>query len=337
MSLAAAGFYGLCSGSMSFINKLAMNTYGFNYPEIIMLAQMSVTVAALKLIHLLGKTDLPNYTRDNARLCFLPSLFYVLNSTFALSALSGMNIPMYNVLKRTGPLFYVFLAVCILKKGWPSASIIGAVSLTSAGCVVAGLGDISFDPKAYLFGICSIFLQGIYLTLVQRLGLKDEMSTNGILYINSLNCLPFLIIYSLLTSEFKECILFFHSATLQVYLILIFVVTAGCVLNYSQFLCTTMNSALTTSIVGVVKSVVTTIVGIFAFGGVTLTTNMVLGISMNIVGAFWYTFAKYRESLVKHIKRIGSAISMSEMGEVPTTATEQKRMHRMSNGHPPSS
>ena len=139
---------GSASGSMSFINKLAMNTYGFNYPEIIMLAQMSVTVAALKLVHLMGKVNLPNYTRENARLCLFPSLFYVLNSTFALSALSGMNIPMYNVLKRTGPLFYIFLAVCILKKGWPSASTIGAVVLTTSGCIVAGK---SFIPHLSIF------------------------------------------------------------------------------------------------------------------------------------------------------------------------------------------
>lgn len=330
MSLAAACFYGVCSGSMSFINKLAMNTYGFNYPEIIMLAQMSVTVAALKLVHLLGKVNLPAYTKENARLCLFPSLFYVLNSTFALSALSGMNIPMYNVLKRTGPLFYIFLAVCILKKGWPSASTIGAVVLTTSGCIVAGFGDLGFEPRAYLFGISSMFLQGIYLTLVQRLGLKDEMSTNGILYVNSINCLPFLVIFSLLTSEFQQCFMFFQSATMQVYLTLVFVVTAGCILNYSQFLCTTMNSALTTSIVGVVKSVGTTIIGIFAFGGVTLTTYMMMGISMNIIGAFWYTFSKYRESLLGHIKRIGSAISLSEKGGA--TATDQKQ-HLMSNGH----
>lgn len=175
-----------------------------------------------------------------------------------------------------------------------------------------------------------MFLQGIYLTLVQRLGLKDEMSTNGILYVNSINCLPFLVIFSLLTSEFQQCFMFFQSATMQVYLTLVFVVTAGCVLNYSQFLCTTMNSALTTSIVGVVKSVGTTIIGIFAFGGVTLTTYMMMGISMNIIGAFWYTFSKYRESLLGHIKRIGSAISLSEKGGA--TATDQKQ-HLMSNGH----
>ena len=42
---------------------------------------------------------------------------------------------------------------------------------------------------------------------------------------------------------------------------LIMVVLSGCLLNYSMFLCTTVNSALTTTCVGVVKSVVTTIIG----------------------------------------------------------------------------
>ncbi|XP_072165654.1 uncharacterized protein [Diadema setosum] len=297
MSAAAALFYGVCSGSMSFFNKLLMNTYEFNYPVVIMLCQMSFTVAILKFLHVLGRLELPGYGGENARRCLLPSLFYILNSTFALSALSGMNIPMYNVLKRTSPLFFIFLAVFLLKKGWPSKSVIGAVLLTTGGCVIAGFGDLSFEPRAYLCGISSIFLQGVYLTMVERLKLKDDMSTNGILFVNSLNCIPFLLIYSLCTLELRDCASHLAGGSLEFYTTFAFVVSAGSVLNYSMFLCTTMNSALTTSIVGVMKGVVTTIIGIFTFGGVTLTTFFVLGTSLNITGALWYTYARYVEKV----------------------------------------
>ena len=147
------------------------------------------------------------------------------------------------------------------------------------------------------------------------MGLTEEMSTNGILYVNSINCLPFLVVYSLLTSEFAECLQFVKTASLDFWGIFTVVITAGCVLNYSQFLCTTMNSALTTSIVGVMKSVITTIIGMFTFGGVPLTTYMVMGVSMNIVGAFWYTFAKYRENLVGKLKKISSNLPLNELGD----------------------
>ena len=44
-------------------------------------------------------------------------------------------------------------------------------------------------------------------------------------------------------------------------------VIMGILLNFTSFLCTTFNSALTTSIVGVVKGVLVTLVGYFSFGG----------------------------------------------------------------------
>merc|ERR1711923_300035 len=48
---------------------------------------------------------------------------------------------------------------------------------------------------------------------------------------------------------------------------LLLVISAN-LLTYSQFLCASVCSALTTSLVGVGKSVIQTIIGFFTFGGV---------------------------------------------------------------------
>ena len=69
----------------------------------------------------------------------------------------------------------------------------------------------------------------------------------------------------------------------------------GALLNYSLFLCTVYNSALTTTIVGVLKGVVVTVVGFFVMGGVPFHALNVLGIAMNTGGGGWYTWVKYRE------------------------------------------
>ena len=45
-------------------------------------------------------------------------------------------------------------------------------------------------------------------------------------------------------------------------------ILSGCVLTWSQFLCAAVCSAITTSMVGVAKSVIQTILGFFTFGGV---------------------------------------------------------------------
>ena len=48
------------------------------------------------------------------------------------------------------------------------------------------------------------------------------------------------------------------------------------------------------------KSVVTTIIGFFTFGGVEPTVITVIGVTMNTIGGILYTFTKYKEKREKH-------------------------------------
>lgn len=77
----------------------------------------------------------------------------------------------------------------------------------------------------------------------------------------------------------------------------------GCILSYSLFLCTTMNSALTTSLVGVVKGVLTTIIGFYTFGGVAATSLTLIGVSLNTLGGAFYSYAKYSENMALGIQK----------------------------------
>ncbi|GIL88330.1 hypothetical protein Vretimale_15073 [Volvox reticuliferus] len=69
-------------------------------------------------------------------------------------------------------------------------------------------------------------------------------------------------------------------------------VTEG-LLTGSVILCTQMNSALTTSIVGVLKGAVSSVLGFFLLGGVKFHIVNVAGITMNMVGGIWYSAIQY--------------------------------------------
>ncbi|PNG99963.1 UDP-sugar transporter UST74c [Tetrabaena socialis] len=62
----------------------------------------------------------------------------------------------------------------------------------------------------------------------------------------------------------------------------------GCVI-----LCTQLNSALTTSIVGVLKGVVSSVLGFFLLGGVRFHAVNVAGIAINTAGGIWYSGVQY--------------------------------------------
>ena len=74
--------------------------------------------------------------------------------------------------------------------------------------------------------------------------------------------------------------------------ILIFMCAAllGSVLNYSIFVCTTINSALTTAVVGCLKNVVTTYIGMLIFPDYAFNWWNFLGINISILGSLYYTY-----------------------------------------------
>ena len=60
---------------------------------------------------------------------------------------------------------------------------------------------------------------------------------------------------------------------------------------------------LPSSLVGVVKGVITTIIGFFTFGGVPITFLIVAGIVLNTLGGAIYTFAKYQEKMTMEMDK----------------------------------
>lgn len=72
-------------------------------------------------------------------------------------------------------------------------------------------------------------------------------------------------------------------------------VLIGCAMNFTTLHCTYLNSAVTTSFVGVVKSVATITVGMLAFSDVAPTGLFVGGVAVNTVGSITYCAVKYME------------------------------------------
>eukprot|EP00096_Caligus_rogercresseyi_P013825 TRINITY_DN6426_c0_g2_i1.p1 TRINITY_DN6426_c0_g2~~TRINITY_DN6426_c0_g2_i1.p1 ORF type:complete len:334 (-),score=55.42 TRINITY_DN6426_c0_g2_i1:388-1389(-) len=295
-SVYVALFYGLSSLSMNFLNKVVVSSYGFNYPSFIMFAQTLLTTLLLKSGKGLSVFQLRSYSREAAYDLLIPSLAHVLHSTLSLIALKGMNIPMYAALKRCTPLVNLALTVILLKKARPSTSILVSILSITLGCLIAGIGDYDFDMYTYCIGLMSVFAQGLYLTSIQKTH-GEKNSVVDMLYINSRNTLP---VFMFMSCALLEPLVIWENRThfySKGFLLSITTLSlAGSVLVYSQFLCTTICSALTTSLVGVAKSVFQTILGLFTFGGIHYNPINVLGLSMNLFGGIVYTYVKHKEN-----------------------------------------
>nr|AFK44717.1 unknown [Lotus japonicus] len=146
----------------------------------------------------------------------------------------------------------------------------------------------------------------MYLVLVEKSGAENGLSSVEIMFYNSFLSLPFLMFLIVATGEFPNSlsILFAKSYSVSFLAILILSLVMGIVLNYTMFLCTVVNSALTTIIVGVLKGVGSTTLGFVLLDGVQVHALNVSGLVINTAGGVWYSYAKYQQKMSKTVKLV---------------------------------
>ncbi len=83
--------------------------------------------------------------------------------------------------------------------------------------------------------------------------------------------------------------------------IFVFCIFIGCAMNFTTLHCTYINSAVTTSFVGVVKSIATITVGMLAFNDVAPTGLFIGGVVVNTIGSITYCVVKYFETKKKSL------------------------------------
>ncbi|CAK8696289.1 unnamed protein product [Clavelina lepadiformis] len=286
-------FYGICSCSMNFINKFVLTSWSFNQPAILLLGQLPLLSLVLRVLKASGKIELVTYDLKTAKSCALLSVLYCANSVIALVALSGMNVPMYNALRRCIPLASMLLGYFVFTKR-PTFNIFMSIIVITIGAAVAASGDLNFHLKSYAMGITSAILMSLQLIVLQYNGTEKHLTSLDLLYVNSINCIP--IVFTLSLGTFTDVLNYPHWTDIGFLFSFFLVVISGCVLNYSMFLCTTINSALTTTCVGAIKSGFTTLIGIFAFGDVTPTAPFLVGQAINFGGGLMYAYAKFQHT-----------------------------------------
>ncbi|KAF6158958.1 hypothetical protein GIB67_042039 [Kingdonia uniflora] len=98
---------------------------------------------------------------------------------------------------------------------------------------------------------------------------------------------------STITIEILAIIEDILASSLAFFMVLIISLVMGIVLNYIMFLCTIINSVLTTTIVGVLKGVGSTTLGFVLLGGVQALN--LTGLIINTTGGLWYSYAKFQQ------------------------------------------
>ncbi|XP_022636572.1 nucleotide-sugar uncharacterized transporter 3 isoform X5 [Vigna radiata var. radiata] len=250
----AAISYMSCAVLLILFNKAVLSSYGFPSSSIVTLLQMVCSC------------------------CFL----YVLRRWRMISLIAGESVITADNSKK-------FVPLRTLKHTLPLAGayllymVVISVGLIAFGAFIAGARDFSFDAYGYAIVFLSNITTAIYLAMIARVGKTSGLNSFGLMWCNGklidctkwpiklyfpgIICGPFLVIWTLVRGDLKMTLNFPYLFSPGFVVVLLCSCILAFFLNYSIFLNTTLNSALTQTICGNLKDLFTISFGWIIFGG----------------------------------------------------------------------
>uniref|UniRef100_A0A2C9LIB0 Sugar phosphate transporter domain-containing protein n=1 Tax=Biomphalaria glabrata TaxID=6526 RepID=A0A2C9LIB0_BIOGL len=290
----SALFYGLSSMLIVIVNKLVLTSYGFPSFQVLGLGQVVSGIVVLYLAKLFRLISFPDLSVDTVWKVWPLPLIYISNLIFGLGGTKKLSLPMFTVLRRFSILFTMIAEYYILSVR-ASRFVQFTVYLMILGAMIAASDDLSFDLSGYTFILLNDLTtaaNGVYTK--QKLEAKS-LGKYGLLYYNSLIMVLPIFVLTVSSGELAQAMMFkdwLDPVFLIQFLLSCFM---GFVLNYSIILCTLYNSALTTTIVGVLKNLLVTYLGMFLGGDYVYSATNFIGINISVLGSIMYTYVTFRQ------------------------------------------
>lgn len=300
----AAISYMACAVLLVMFNKAALSSYNFPCANVITLLQM---ISSCSFLYFLRRWKIINFTMGDSLMTsdssstFVPlktlmhtlplAVAYLLYMVVSVESVRGVNVPMYTTLRRTTVAFTMIMEYFLAGQKY-TPPVVGSVGLIILGAFVAGARDLSFDFFGYAVVFLANITTAIYLATIARIGKSSGLNSFGLMWCNGVICGPILLLWTFLRGDLETTINFPYLLSPGFLVVLCFSCILAFFLNYSIFLNTTLNSAVTQTICGNLKDLFTIGLGWILFGGLPFDFLNVFGQLLGFLGSGLYAYYK---------------------------------------------
>ncbi|CAH2209098.1 jg23109 [Pararge aegeria aegeria] len=217
-----------------------------------------------------------------------------------LGGTKELSLPMFTALRRFSILMTMIGERFVLgiKASWPvQVSVLAMVG----GALLAAADDVTFSWSGYTLVLLNdgfTAANGVYMK--KKLDSK-ELGKYGLMYYNALFMIIPAGIVAWCTGDLERSAAYPNWSDMLFFTQFLMSCVMGFVLSYSVMLCTQHNSALTTTIIGCLKNIFVTYLGMIIGGDYVYSWLNFVGLNISVLASLGYTYVTFKRKPASYL------------------------------------